>query len=164
MIKLVIHYEFSPSNAARLLFSMYFRAVHRSPFSFPSCKWKKGLFGPVLTGRAWGVSLGVHYIAFWLAQWIRLIWKSQTMPKRSQKLPGGSVDHLLLFSLENTYCRLLYELFNAPWKGVQRTHQLIQTQKRSSARPKELKSRALWENSCGFLVVYPPLECITSTY
>ena len=33
-------------------------------------------------------------------------------PKRSQKLPGGSENHLQVFSLENTYCRLLYELFN----------------------------------------------------
>ena len=33
--------------------------------SLPSCSRKNPLFGRVLTARTWGVSIGVHYIAFW---------------------------------------------------------------------------------------------------
>ncbi len=39
---------------------------HPAPFSFPSCSRKPKPFGPIMSRIAWGVSLYVHYIAFFL--------------------------------------------------------------------------------------------------
>jgi len=45
---------------------MTFVFPHSAPFSFPSCSRKPELFGPVVSRIALGVSLYVHYIAFFL--------------------------------------------------------------------------------------------------